>query len=198
MTKGSTHTSETIAKISLSKRGVPNILKRIKVDEKSICEDYKKGESALTLEQKYPVSYKTIYGILKRNNITRRNNREKTLNAFQQGRNTHSVKWFQTMKSRWSGENNPRWSGGWYEDKHGYKWIHDDKGRWKKEHRVVVERIIGRDLLSTETIHHMDENKRNNNPSNLYYFQNDNLHKRHHGLKIKPNLTSNLYSITGF
>lgn len=37
----------------------------------------------------------------------------------------------------------------------------------KHEHRVVAEQILGRPLKSDEVVHHIDGNKRNNDPSNL-------------------------------
>lgn len=39
--------------------------------------------------------------------------------------------------------------------------------RGKREHRVVMEEVIGRPLLSSEIVHHKNENKADNNPSNL-------------------------------
>lgn len=37
----------------------------------------------------------------------------------------------------------------------------------RHQHRVVMERILGRKLKSTEIVHHKDSNKKNNHPSNL-------------------------------
>jgi hypothetical protein len=37
----------------------------------------------------------------------------------------------------------------------------------KHQHRVVMEKIIGRPLTSDEIVHHKDGNKRNNAPDNL-------------------------------
>lgn len=37
----------------------------------------------------------------------------------------------------------------------------------RHEHRVVAEQKLGRPLLPGETVHHRDENKRNNAPDNL-------------------------------
>lgn len=34
-------------------------------------------------------------------------------------------------------------------------------------HRIVAEQILGRPLIKGEIVHHIDGNKRNNDPSNL-------------------------------
>ena len=166
------------------------------ITEAKICREYKNGESALTIEKKHGICYRQVYRILKRNGQLSRSHSEKTINAILMGRSSNSDLQRSVTRSRWLGNKNPRWSGGQYEDKQGYRWIHDDKGRWRKEHRVIVERIIGRDLKREETIHHINEDKLDNRPCNLFYFENDSLHKRHHGLKNKPILRSNLRTIT--
>jgi len=42
----------------------------------------------------------------------------------------------------------------------------DSKG-YVYEHRVAMEKKIGRPLLSSEIVHHIDHSKQNNNPDNL-------------------------------
>lgn len=50
-------------------------------------------------------------------------------------------------------------------------------------HRVVMEKIIGRPLTSTEVVHHIDGDKSNNSPYNLMLFKNKAEHcKWHHKL----------------
>ena len=48
------------------------------------------------------------------------------------------------------------------------------------QHRVVMERIIGRKLRKGEIVHHKDGNKKNNKPSNLQLLKNQAEHCRVH------------------
>ena len=48
------------------------------------------------------------------------------------------------------------------------------------EHRIVAERMLGRPLKPGEVVHHIDFNKRNNDPSNLMVFENQKKHMEWH------------------
>ena len=50
-------------------------------------------------------------------------------------------------------------------------------------HRIVAEEMLGRLLKPGEVVHHEDENKRNNDPSNLRVFPSQAEHARYHCLK---------------
>lgn len=63
-------------------------------------------------------------------------------------------------------QNHPLWIGGRTVDKSGYVRIRVD-GRYVLEHRHIMETIIGRSLLPTETVHHRDGIRSNNSPANL-------------------------------
>lgn len=57
-----------------------------------------------------------------------------------------------------------------YIDRHGYRVLRKSRGADAPqvyEHRVVMEKIIGRPLRSEETVHHRDGNRSNNEPENL-------------------------------
>ena len=54
------------------------------------------------------------------------------------------------------------------------------KSKYICEHRLIVESILGRYLKPIEVIHHIDENRKNNHPSNLYLFPNDGKHMNYH------------------
>ncbi|MBT6047822.1 MAG: HNH endonuclease [Candidatus Scalindua sp.] len=73
------------------------------------------------------------------------------------------------------GSKNGRWLGGRIIDKDGYVLIispdHPNKNAfgYVREHRLVVEKKIGRYLKRNEIVHHIDGNKQNNDISNLKY-----------------------------
>lgn len=55
------------------------------------------------------------------------------------------------------------------------------------EHRVVASWMLGRPLTDEEVVHHIDENRRNNSPSNLIVFANSSEHIKHHALMRQDN-----------
>jgi hypothetical protein len=48
-----------------------------------------------------------------------------------------------------------------------YSYLRDGEGKGRLAHRVILERELGRRLEEHEIVHHVDENKRNNDPSNF-------------------------------
>ena len=71
------------------------------------------------------------------------------------------------------GSLNPNWKGGRTVDPRGYVLLKmpehpraDCRG-YVYEHIFVAEQTLGRPILPTEDVHHKDENKGNNHPSNL-------------------------------
>ena len=47
-------------------------------------------------------------------------------------------------------------------------------------HRIVAEQMLGRPLKKGEVVHHIDRNKRNNDPSNLMVFKSQADHAAWH------------------
>jgi hypothetical protein len=86
---------------------------------------------------------------------------------------------------------------------HGYVWRDGAKVR-VKQHRVVVERAIGRTLLPTEDVHHLNGDKTDNRPENLQVIdhgahsritsaERDPLPRKSHCLNGHPFSGANLY-----
>lgn len=67
------------------------------------------------------------------------------------------------------------WKGGRKPDKDGYILVYAPEhphaaNGYVREHRLVVEQLIGRYLLKTEVVHHKDDNRQNNHIDNLQLF----------------------------
>lgn len=51
--------------------------------------------------------------------------------------------------------------------KDGYRYVYTSYRHYEPEHRVVMERFLGRKLTPDEHVHHIDGDTLNNSPSNL-------------------------------
>jgi DNA-binding transcriptional MerR regulator len=98
------------------------------------------------------------------------------------GTNHHRVDEFLKKHSiprtpfRQTGENNPAWKGGRMIDKDGYSLVlrpdHPAASihGYVREHRLVMEAVLGRELTAQEVVHHKNENKLDNRPDNLVLY----------------------------
>ena len=71
------------------------------------------------------------------------------------------------------GKGNSNWSGGKYIDDKGYVRVRVTEHPYQVhgyvyEHRLVIEKLFGRHLQTWESVHHINEIKEDNRPSNLY------------------------------
>lgn len=64
-----------------------------------------------------------------------------------------------------------------YLDKNGYLRYSESN---QLVHRSVAKRKLKRNLRSGEVVHHIDRNKVNNSPGNLYVFKNQTEHHKTH------------------
>lgn len=113
--------------------------------------------------------------------------RQPSSGCFKKG----DIPWCKGKKNiKISGKNNPHWNGGRVIDR-GYIRIYKPEhpnanGKYVFEHRLVVEKIIGRYLLTKEESHHINKIKDDNRPENLMAFVSKSAHRRFEkGGKIK-------------
>jgi len=69
-----------------------------------------------------------------------------------------------------TGDKHPGWKGGRYTNKNGYIIIENEtetNGKKVREHRKVMEDYLKRNLTNNEIVHHKDEDRANNDISNL-------------------------------
>jgi hypothetical protein len=92
------------------------------------------------------------------------------------------------------GEGHPEWKGGrTLCDGYWYIYCPDHPHATKQhrvlEHRLVMERKLGRFLDPSEVVHHIDGNSQNNDPENLMIFHTNATHLKHELNGRVPNWT---------
>ena len=89
------------------------------------------------------------------------------------------------------GEKSGAWKGGIRHLGNGYKSFHKPEHHlargdgWVLEHRAVMEKKLGRNLLKGEVVHHKDGNIENNDIDNLDIYKNNGEHRKEHSKKEK-------------
>jgi predicted nucleic acid-binding Zn ribbon protein len=81
------------------------------------------------------------------------------------------------------GELNPQWKGGtsrWIDRQSGYVFVKLPNGKRIQEHRLIMQRIIGRDLFPEERVHHRNGIRDDNRDDNLQLMENNADHQKQH------------------
>ena len=177
------------------KKGQRKNVKPLRGDEsKQIIDDYMGGFSMETLKRRYRRSVQTIREILERQGIPIRSLnfykiRERNPRFGKKLSEEHKARIAGGAKKR-MGENNGSWKGGIRISKHRTgrkiriilcpKHPSADSNGYVSEHRLVMEKLLRRNLLKEEVIHHIDGNPLNNDPDNLMLFPNNQVHLAYH------------------
>ncbi len=83
------------------------------------------------------------------------------------------------------GKNNPAYKGGKTLDTNGYIRMRGSKEIIQHEHRLVMEKYLGRKLKKGEEVHHINGIKADNKLSNLYLIDKKSHSRKHFGLFLK-------------
>lgn len=98
----------------------------------------------------------------------------------------HSPESLLKMSQQQSLAGNARWKGGRHIAKTGYVWIknkthpHRKAGDYVLEHRLVMEKFLGRYLNPEEVVHHINGVRDDNRLENLVLFPDQAAHRTHH------------------
>ena len=123
-----------------------NAEREIRLPDTEIAERYLGGETTAELSAAFSVSRPTIAKSLARSGVQMRPAKQRP--------------------GILAGDANPAWKGGRRQRADGY-WLVQTPDGERLEHRVVMERKLGRHLRDDEIVHHADEDKSNNDPENL-------------------------------
>lgn len=179
--KGATHTLNAEQRAAISKRMMGNKLSE--EARRKISEAHKGNK----------------YNLGKRH--TEETKRKLSLAHIGRSTGAKSVETRRKISLKNSGNGNGQWKGGVRPTTRGYIKIHSpnhpnkDISGYVMEHRLIVEKFIGRYLTKEEQIHHIDFNPKNNDISNLMIFPNAKEHIRFHNKLRQFGLTQPLRTL---
>lgn len=94
----------------------------------------------------------------------------------------HIEKFKNSLPNR-QGKNHPQWKGGRVKTQRGYILVYKpdhpygESGCYIREHRLIMEKILGRYLKPSEEVHHINGKVDDNRPENLIVVEKNN-HKK--------------------
>lgn len=97
----------------------------------------------------------------------------------------HTIaKWMERFgikrNNKYFGDKSPGWKGGRGFHKQSNTWWLTVNGERIIEYRHIASQILNRKLNKGEVIHHINGNRSDNNPKNLYLFSSESKHQKYH------------------
>jgi len=120
------------------------------------------------------IEYKKITSLGENNNFYGKKHKQKSIDKF-----------LDSIGDSRKGSGNSGWNGGRAKTDSGYVLIfmpeHPFKcrGKYIREHRLVMEKFLGRYLLPKEQVHHINGNRQDNRIENLMLFASNSAHKKY-------------------
>lgn len=147
----------------------------------------KKSESRLDYFNRSFCTHKCFLEYRKKNGVSKETKEKMSAAHSGKKKSPESIKKTLLTKSKNPilGKNTKAWKGGYYRDGKGYVFVYcpdhpSARDRHMAVHRLVVEKQLGRYLLSTEHVHHVNENVADNSIKNLMAFKSRSAHQRFH------------------
>jgi hypothetical protein len=128
------------------------------VDRKKVVELYRSGKSTVEIGNEVGLTPGAVQSILRIRGVKTRSVKQSLKKKYPNGR---------------FGEQASRWKGGRRYTAKGYIQIYSmghpyaDSAGYVMEHRLIVEKQLGKYLEKEYDVHHIDGDNRNNDPSNL-------------------------------
>jgi hypothetical protein len=117
-------------------------------------------------------------------------NKKKKPRTYKERYGEEAGKRLREVRSRaWMGSGSPKWNGGKFKTKMGYLQVkcphhpYSNNSGYVMEHRLVMEKHLGRVLLPDEVVHHINNVHDDNRIENLMLFSSKGEHARHHNPK---------------